>query len=373
MINMNTDRFWELVSLKLSGEASLKELDELEILIQQSPEEGSKLEILETVWDSTSKNQSGQVREAFNRHLQRLSNHFSEPVLQYETIGSASSPLSAAIQPRAAKHRKLLWTIGIAASIITFFILFTSLPSGKTAKHNAENTVSTKRGSKSKVQLPDGSEVWLNADSRITYHENFQDNIREVTLEGEAFFDVARDESRPFLIHTSSIDIKVLGTAFNVRSYSNEKNTETSLLRGSLEVTLVKSPDKKKIILKPSDKLIVNNREALLVTEEKQRINEPVMTLAKVNYIKKDSSAVEILWVKNKLAFDGETLQNIALKIERWYDVKVDILDEKLKEEPYTAFFEDKTLVEVMEALYISSGGEFKYTIEGKQVTINRK
>src|SRR4029078_631833 len=103
------------------------------------------------------------------------------------------------------------------------------------------NTVSTKRGSKSKVQLPDGTQVWLNADSRIAYNEKFQGNLREVTLEGEAYFDVVRDEKRPFVIHTAAIDIKVLGTAFNVRSYANEKNTETSLIRGSIEVTLVKS------------------------------------------------------------------------------------------------------------------------------------
>jgi len=295
--------------------------------------------------------------------MQRLSSHLSDPVLQYETIET---------KDRRPLYRKLAWITGIAATIVFAFFLFTSIvPSKRSVKHNAENTVSTKRGSKSKIQLPDGTQVWLNADSRIAYNENFQGNLREVSLQGEAYFDVVRDEKRPFVIHTQAIDIKVLGTAFNVRSYENEKNTETSLIRGSIEVTLIKSQDKKKIILKPNEKLIVNNNQELLETSN--RHNEPVMTLGKLNYNKMDKSAVEVFWVKNKLAFDQETLENIALKIERWYDVKVEIRDNELKNELYTGFFEDKSLQEVMEALKISAGGEFNYSIEGKLLSITRK
>jgi transmembrane sensor len=370
---MNKDRFWELISLKLSGEAKPEELTELETLLQETPDEGFSLEVLETIWVTPHQGQAIQTKETFNRHMQRLSNHLSDPVLQYETNKTGLESADIENVSPVRKHSKLFWVTGIAASIILFVFLFIGLPEAKKAdKHGAQNTISTKRGSKSKVQLPDGTEVWLNSDSRITYNENFQENIREVSLEGEAFFDVKRDEARPFVIHTTSIDVKVLGTAFNVRSYANEKNTETSLIRGSVEITLVKSPDKKKIILRPNDKLIVNNNECTLLQDEKRDTHEPVMTLAKINYKQKDSSAVEIYWVKNKLAFDEETLENIALKIERWYDVKVMIGDEKLKQEYYTAFFEDKTLHEVMEALRLSAGGEFKYSIEGKQVTIKR-
>src|SRR5205085_10891901 len=89
----------------------------------------------------------------------------------------------------------------------------------------AQNTVMTKPGSKSKLQLPDGTQVWLNSDSKITYGESFMGATREVQLSGEAYFDVVKDKEHPFIIHTQSIDLKVLGTAFNVRSYANEKNT----------------------------------------------------------------------------------------------------------------------------------------------------
>ena len=195
--------------------------------------------------------------------------------------------------------------------------------------------------------------------------------MREVQLTGEAYFDVVKDKSRPFIIHTHSIDLKVLGTAFNVRSYENEKNTETSLIRGSIEVTLRNNPDKK-IVLKPNEKLLVHNDDFAIGstgrTAAKKKDEEgPMMVLSKVHFEKNDSVATETLWVKNKLVFDTENLENVALKIERWYDVKVIITDDKLKKDHYHAIFDDESLQQVMDALSTNS---FKYTINKKEVTI---
>ena len=369
---MNQDRIWELMGLKLAGEISQSELAELEGLLRRHPEEGLRMEKLETIWKSRMPSGPVSRKEAFNRHMQRLSNHLSDPVLQYDSSEEEFEPEQRA-QPRSSGfYRKLYWATGIAASLIAIFLFFTLREDSRTSNTTAQNTISTKRGSKSKVQLPDGTQVWLNADSRITYKENFLGAQREVELTGEAYFDVVRDETRPFIIHTATIDLKVLGTAFNVRSYADEKNTETSLIHGSVEITLVKSPDRKKIILKPNDKLIVQNNEIIMEQVEKTKtaLRKPVMTLSKINYKDADSSAIETLWVKNKLAFDEEPLEDIALKIERWYDVKVYILDERLKKEPYTATFEHETLTEVMAAL--QEGGGFKYSIHRNEVMIKR-
>lgn len=184
---------------------------------------------------------------------------------------------------------------------------------------------------------------------------------------------MVRDETRPFVIHTNAIDVKVLGTAFNVRSYEDEKNTETSLIHGSVEITLLNSPDKRKITLKPNDKLIVPNKEVPPVSKkpehERLSFKQPVLTIGKINYEKKDSSVIETLWIKNRLAFDGEPLEEIALKIERWFDVQVTITDEKLKKEPFSAVFDDENLQQVMEALKLTG---LKYNINKKEVTIGR-
>lgn len=370
---MHQDRFWELVSLKLSGEASPSELAELENFLQDHPAENSRFNLLATIWEARQENGTLRKKESFNKHLQRLSTHLAEPVLQYESVDPFplnNDENSTIVNLPSRNYRKLAWVGGIAASVITIFLFFTlnrEQPKNNIAK--AQNTISTKRGSKSKIQLPDGTQVWLNADSRITYKENFQGELREVELTGEAFFDVVRDESRPFIIHTSTIDVKVLGTAFNVRSYANEKNTETSLIHGSIEVTLVKSADKRKITLKPNDKLIVTYDEAALEQKDKARPHSPLLTLGRINYRKKDSSALETLWVDNKLAFDEEPLEEIALKIERWYDVKVIIADEELKKEKFSGIFEDENLEQVLEALRFAG---IKSSVNRKEVVLKQ-
>lgn len=362
------DRFLELVSLKLSGEADPAELAELETYLKEHPAESFRLDMLTNVWNSRHNGHAVNRKEAFNRHMQRLSNHLSEPVLQYETPEPAEETMERDHkQPR--RYRALWWASGIAAALLIGIFIYPRLADTERGiKPTAHNTVSTKRGSKSKVQLPDGTQVWLNADSRITYNENFLGKQREVELSGEAFFDVVRDESRPFIIHTAAIDVKVLGTAFNVRSYADEKNTETALIRGSVEITLVKSPDKKKIILKPNDKLIVDNAGATLQREEDNKTNIPVLTLAKIKYEKQDSAAKETLWVKNKLAFDGYPIEVVALMLERWYDITVTIADEKLKKEKFTGtFLEGEDLQTVLEALRIAG---IKSTLNKRELVL---
>jgi transmembrane sensor len=369
---MENEQFWLLVSLKLSGEATAAELQELQLLLQEQPELGLQQEAFEKIWQQRHAGFYTDTNDAYNKHLQRLSNYLSAPVLTYEN--SDSNPGSAEITKPTEKGRgkRIFIVIGsIAASLLVFFLFFYNT-NAKRITGDAGNTVSTKAGSKSKIQLPDGTQVWLNADSKLTYNENFLGDFREVQLTGEAYFDVAKDKNHPFIIHTPTIDLKVLGTAFNVRSYSNEKNTETSLIHGSVEITLKNSPDKK-IILKPNEKLIIQNvlsPQANLPQAVKQsKTDPPLLVLDKIHFREADSSATEILWVKNKLAFDGETLENIALKIERWYDVKVQLTDERLKDVKYSAVFADESLQEVMEALRLT--GSFRYTIAKKEVVIN--
>lgn len=369
---MQEERLWLLVSLKLSGEATHEELAELDAYFQLHPEKRLPLEILANVWKGKHPGLQTRKKDAFNKHLQRLSNHFSESGLKYETVEvSDNTDLSA--EPSKRNHRYWWWiTSGVAASLITFF-MFLQQSDVKTNKITpaATNTVSTNYGSKSKIQLPDGTQVWLNADSRLTYNENFQAPLREVHLSGEAYFDVAKDKERPFIIHTKTIDLKVLGTAFNLRSYANEKQTETSLIHGSLEIVLHNNPGKK-IILTPNEKLIVQNDQSVSgrdgATPGKGRKNVPIMVLSRVHFQKEDSIASEVLWTKNKLAFDNENLENVASKIERWYDVRVNITHENLKQTAYSGVFEGESLEQVMEALQLT--GNFKYTINKKEVLI---
>jgi Fe2+-dicitrate sensor, membrane component len=366
---MNEDRLWLLVSLQLSGEATPEELEELNNLLQQHPEKHLQVEIVRNMWKKEATGNEMLRNNSYDRHLQRLSNHLSEPVLQYEPAGPGEGPTA---RRSRGIVRRLLIGGSIAASLLVVFLLYTreNRWPQKQTEQVAGNTVSTRPGSKSHITLPDGTQVWINADSRITYDQHFSGEYREVHLSGEAYFDVAHDSARPFIIHTRSVDVRVLGTAFNIRSYPNEKTTETALIRGSVEVTLHNNPDKK-IILKPNEKLVVNNN---MLDDSVQQVannwdNEPMLTLSKVRYARADSSAsVEVMWVKNKLAFENETFERMVQELERWYNVRFLIKNEKLKWLRFYGVFENKSLDEVLQALSIS--GEFHYEIKGSEVTV---
>ena len=126
----------------------------------------------------------------------------------------------------------------------------------------AELAVTTKYGSKTDIQLPDGSKVWLNSGSSLKYDKQFGKELREVVLSGEAFFDVVRNAEKPFIIHTTNMDIKVLGTRFNVKSYANDKQSEASLIHGSIEV-FIKKEGLKKILSEPNHKIVVMNDQEI--------------------------------------------------------------------------------------------------------------
>ena len=362
---MQEEQFWLLVSLKLSGEATAEELAALEAHLQQYPERGLQLETLQNLWKGQVPAAGSRKEETLNRHLQRLNALLAEPV-------SASPHL--AVQPRPLRMSGRTWALtGLAASLLAVLLFSYLLTPKKPKPQIAQNTITTKPGSKSKVQLPDGSQVWLNADSRITYDETFRGPYREVRLCGEAYFDIAKDKDHPFIIHATSIDVKVLGTSLNVRSYRNEKNTEALLINGSIEVSLRDDPGKK-IVLQPNEKIVVENGKTPIVTgaarADLKYDRTPVMVLGKAHFQAKDSIATEVLWIKNKLAFDQETLENVASKIERWYGVKISIQDDSLKQTAYSGVFEDETLNQVMEALRLT--GSFRYSINKKEITITR-
>lgn len=357
---MDNEKIWHLLILKLSGEASEPQLNELNELLWQDPELAAQAASVESVWrgkDAVAEN----TDELFSRHLQRLSDETAE-----------NTPFYQDFRPR---RRRLRWLVAATATAACLAIVFflTRPESMHSAKNPAPltsgNSVSTRNGSKSKLQLPDGTQVWLNSGSNISYESGFGDSTRQVRLTGEAFFDVAKDNARPFIIHTATVDIKVLGTAFNVRSYPEEKATETSLIRGAVEITLKANADKK-IFLKPNEKLIVSNDSSWLEKDSSHdtRKKPTVMTLTQVHHLDTDSVASEVLWTKNKLVFDGETLGEVALKLERWYGVSVIIQGEELKNTEYTGVFSDDNLTDVLYALQLS--GNFKYVVRKNEVII---
>lgn len=364
---MSQETFWVLLSKKLSGEASTEELRALESLILEHPEWQYAIQNLEDLWKHQSKNDYLQEEDAYMMHLHRM-NELNIPF--------GEGPVAVPAISRPGFRRKWYWAA--AATILVAVAGFMLLNSGNKARKDLlvkeENEISTRRGSKTRVQLPDGTVVMLNAGSKLTYHKDFGKVLREVNLTGEGYFDVQKMD-KPFIIHTSSINIRVLGTVFNVKAYPDDKNTVTSLIRGSIEVTMKDRPNDK-IILSPSEKLVVENNTVLKTTQQTIAGQEPepgINTLVAINKLKYspvDSSVAEAEWINNKLVFRDESFEELASRMERWYDVDIEINDRSLNDLRLNGIFEKETINEALEALKISI--PFKHQQTGNKIIIHR-
>jgi len=353
--------FWNLVAKKLTGEASAGELKELDQLMRNNPDWVYAAQHIEDLWDIKNSAEKFAFSEnAFQKHLLFL----KEKGIEFELLrDEAQTPLPT-IQTR--RSRWLIPTVVFLFIIVLsgYLVFRISGNSKSSSQHISE--VTTKSGSRSKLVLPDSSIVWLNVGSKLSYNTYFGLTKREIRLNGEAYFDVKHSKI-PFIITTDAIQIKVLGTAFNVRSYSDEKATETSLIRGEVEITVNKRPGEK-FILKPNEKLAIANdiHETKIVAEKKQ----PLIVISKLTQLE-DSSIMETSWVDNKLVFRDESFEDLAKKMERWYNVIIEIRDPELNGIRLGGTFENETVVKALQALQITAG--FQFIIDGNQITLTKK
>lgn len=286
-----------------------------------------------------------------------------------------SIPMVAA-PPRKSPIRKIFIYVSLAAAIAAgFFFLPKALvkTSPAPAPLQYEYTQASKVGERKSFQLPDGSKVMLNAGSTLTMAQDFNINTREITLEGEAFFDVSHNPSKPFIIHTATMNVRVLGTVFNVKAYSADKTTETSLLKGSVEITLP-NDDKKKIILRPNEKIVLPNVAAEQFAAETKTAKKLLpkqtdYTIAALTYI--DSAVKEVSWTENRLAFNANSFEEIAPELERWYNVTIKFEDEAVKQYRFNATFDQKNIIQILDALQLAE--HFNYTVEQNNQIIIRK
>ena len=361
---MSQENFWVLLSKRLSGEASLAELKDLENLILEHPEWQYAIQNLEDLWKHQPPKDDIQAEDAYMLHLHRMS-EMNIP------FGDSSTILSVTIGKN--KIRKWYWVAAavliVAIGILMAGTLFNKKDTKTLAATKEINEVSTRKGSKSKIQLPDGSVVWLNAGSKLTYNKEYGQQKREVTLTGEGFFDVMKNKEKPFIIHTSNINIKVLGTAFNVKAYPEDKQTETSLIRGRIEVTINNRPNDK-IILSPNEKLIVENESFINKNIDISNDAPPAISINKLKHNAVDSSVAETQWVDNKLVFDDESFAELAIRMERWYDVVIEINDPQLQQKRMTGNFEKETINQAIDAL--KEMIPFRHEQTGNKIIIHR-
>ena len=227
-------------------------------------------------------------------------------------------------------------------------------------------------GSKSLFTLPDGSKVWVNAGSKITYPADFGVTSRSVNLSGEAYFEVAKMEEMPFFVNTDMIKIKVYGTAFNVKAYMDDDLVETTLNRGAISIIRNDAPDRE-ISVKPNQKYTVYRE-----TQKNRVITTPsVSTSATVAPLPSKSPEIQPVknvdvitaWKDNLLVFEQEPIGSLAKQLERRYNIQIRFADEKVKAIRFTAAIKEMPVDQVFEAIALSS--PIKYRINGTVVTLS--
>lgn len=211
---------------------------------------------------------------------------------------------------------------------------------------NKNNELIIPKGGEYQVVLADGTKVWLNSASRLIYPQSFMGKERRVVLSGEAFFDVAHDAERPFIVETSRMNVKVLGTRFNVNDYDDNEEVSTTLVNGSVEIV---SGGQQAFRLVPGEQAYGKENEL-----EKREVNVRLYTS----------------WIDGKFLFNNTELEEIAKQISRWYDVEIFFSSENVKKVRFTgAIVKFKPLDDLVRM--IESTSQVRFSVKGKTIVIS--
>ncbi|NIG55781.1 FecR family protein [Chitinophaga sp. Cy-1792] len=337
---MENERVLFLLTRKLAGEATPLELDELSALLQADPSLQYSVSLLEQL-ESEAVLSPAEEDQLLQQRLSQLTLDETVPAKQYpirSILKWAAAAVIGTLMVWSGKH------------------YFLSSPAIKTI---SAKEIATKPGSRTSVVLEDGTKVWLNADSKIEAVKG----KREVTLTGEAYFDVMSDANNPFIVHVSGVDVRVLGTTLNIRAYPGQGTVETALINGKLEVEL-KEGAGRKILLLPGQKATISTTE-----KNTDPAAPPIgFTVSNMTTDSATGAPPETGWMSNSISFKQQNLPDIIKELERWYGVNIWIENNRYDNEIITGTFKDKDLHQVLQALQLSAG--FKYRTDSLGVHI---
>lgn len=273
----------------------------------------------------------------------------------YDVINENQQIISSSTAP---KRINLLSILKVAAVFILVFFAggasFWTLKSFKNKTSEALYVIAiAPEGSVAKTILPDSTEIYLNSGSEIKYDANDFLNNREVFMEGEAWFSVRSNKEKTFVVHTPFYKVNVLGTKFNIKTYSDDQNVVTTLEEGSVLITsLNKFKLDRNIVLKPGEQLVFNKNSKQL----KKLTVDPSLYSA---------------WRENKLIFINMSFENLLKLLERKYGVDIEVVDSSLLDENYTGTIKNETILEVMDLIQLTH--PVTYSIEGQKIVIRKK
>lgn len=330
------ERINQLIAKHLAGETTPQEQKFIERWITESDHNLHIYQSVENIWkNSKTKIKVDNLDQVFNKILEKAESKESKPL----NISSSTIPPGFRIAATVI--------LFLAAGFIAFYAYKYTRPEDEVIADDFTQFVnkSVGKGQKLKIHLPDGSKVWLNSESEISYPERFSDTARNVTFTGEAFFEVVSDPKVPFIIRTGALNTSVLGTSFNLRHYEEEDHINVSLVSGSVSVT--SDGQIKAHLLKPGENITYHNKENLFT---KDTFNLKSVTA----------------WKDGILLFENNTYEEVIHKLERWYGVEF-IMNKNMQPLwQFSAEFQNEYLEIVLES--ISYSKKFDYKIDQKKV-----
>lgn len=327
----------ELIATYLTEGLDKNALAELKAWIAASPENEDYFIQQREVWFSAV---SREVASKYNKD--KAFDTFKN------RIGSRKQVEKA---PRQEFRLSALWRYAAIIAVILAVGCFSYWQGGVDVKDTfADISVEAPLGSRTKLYLPDGTLVWLNAGSRMTYSQGFGVDNRKVELEGEGYFEVQRNEKLPFFVKTKDLQLQVLGTKFNFRDYPEDHEVVVSLLEGKVELSNLLKKEKE-AFLAPDERAILNKANGLMTVE--------TVTASNASQ-----------WTDGYLFFDEELLPDIVKELERSYNVNIHIANDSLNKFRFYGNFvrREQSIQEVLDAL--ASTEKIQYKIEERNITI---
>ncbi|WP_419033176.1 FecR family protein [Dysgonomonas gadei] len=303
-------------------------------------------------------NSSAENRKLFEQLLNEWENIYDSPEQSVradkDKIWSGISSHIRTSLPVKSYTRKILIKVAGIAAMLAIIVgvaatVFVKSTIDSAFLSQSVTTIETRQGQKMQMTLPDGTKVWLNSGSKLTYAGDFNRSERIVNLEGEAFFNVTKNQSKKFKLRTSGVDIVVKGTSFDVSAYNDDREISVSLLEGKVVIT--DKTGKYMTDLNP-DELAIISRQNLKYT------------------LFKDDANTYRSWTEDQLIFYNEDIYEVAKKLERWYGINIKLVNPNEKQK-YTFSVKTESLRELLELF--NKLTPIDYKINGKEVTIINK
>lgn len=330
----------------ISGQYSQDDEKFVRQWLAEDPSRRKSLRNLEKVWELTGNLDLGDVDQAwFNLSEYILKKHNKTVLHRVKRFARKAPQKNPPALQVLLKIAAVLLVIAGAYGFYRHYGPLESVSSGKTEV--SYQTVSSDKGERLRFRFNDGTKVVLNASSQIRYRDDFGKENREIYLEGEAYFEVNHEHPLPFIVNAKDARIEDIGTKFNINAYPEREDAEIVVSEGKVRVSALQ----KEVINKGDKAPPVKEWPSVIVSQgEKVKV---IRNIYQLN-VQKANLHEALGWLQKQLIFDAEPLQKVAERLERYYDIKVEVTDTSLYSKKVTASFENERMENVLKVLAIS-------------------